>query len=268
MTIFTSYYAGEIRGEAVSISLYPPKGFQGKHLPLFAPTPELLKWWKSSASDTNAEQEYTRQFHEILLCRQQLIDIWVAKQQQNSHDMTLCCYEKTGDFCHRHQVGREVIQLYLPKLWGGEVGLGTVTKQKISTNDGSKIILPATYPPQVLSLIKKCHELGYPVKCDCLECGYYQVSFNGEDLGVWSELGVLGVLSGLQEKFYRERLIPSVAMAAKTKVKDNQQDIKMPSWILARDTQSEVSALVDQRAIGELKPSCAETRIVEQMSLL
>jgi hypothetical protein len=268
VTIFTSYYAGEIRGEAVSISLYPPKGFQGKHLPLFAPTPELLKWWKSSASDTNAEQEYTRQFHEILLCRQQLIDIWVAKQQQNSHEMTLCCYEKTGDFCHRHQVGREIIQRYLPKLWGGEVGLGTVTKEKMSTNCGQKIILPATYPPQVLSLIEKSHELGYPVKCDRLECGYYQVTLNGEDLGVWSELGVLAVLSGLQEKFYRERLIPSVAMAAKTRVKNNQQDIKMPSWVLVRDTQSEISDPVGQSVTAELNPERAETRIVEQMSLL
>ncbi|AVH68344.1 hypothetical protein [Nostoc sp. 'Peltigera membranacea cyanobiont' N6] len=101
-----------------------------------------------------------------------------------------------------------------------------------------------------------------------LKCRYYQVTLNGEDLGVWSELGVLGVLSGLQEKFHRERLIPSVAMAAKTKVKNNQQDIKMPSWVLVRDTQSEVSAPVGQLATEKLKPSRAETRIVEQMSLL
>ncbi|QLE53889.1 hypothetical protein FD724_39415 (plasmid) [Nostoc sp. C057] len=182
--------------------------------------------------------------------------------------MTLCCYEKTGDFCHRHQVGHEVIQRYLPKLWGGEVGLGTITKEKMSTNCGQKIILPATYPPQVLSLLEKCYESGYPVKCDPLECGYYQVSLNGEDLGVWSELGVLGLLSGLQEKFYRERLIPSVAMAAKARGKNNQQDIQMPSWVLIRDTQSEVLAPVGQSATEELKPSRAETRIVEQMSLL
>ncbi len=40
--IFTSFYKGEIKGEGVSISLYPPKGWTGRHLPLFAPTPELL----------------------------------------------------------------------------------------------------------------------------------------------------------------------------------------------------------------------------------
>ncbi|MEH2340289.1 MULTISPECIES: hypothetical protein [unclassified Nostoc] len=43
MTIYTSYYRGEIRGEAISISLYPPKNWKGKHLPLFAPTPELVE---------------------------------------------------------------------------------------------------------------------------------------------------------------------------------------------------------------------------------
>ncbi|MEJ6486752.1 hypothetical protein N0Y54_36760 [Nostoc punctiforme UO1] len=54
MTVYTSFYRGEIRGEAVSISLYPPKNWKGKHLPLFAPTPELLNWWKASAQDTAA----------------------------------------------------------------------------------------------------------------------------------------------------------------------------------------------------------------------
>ncbi|MEH1784814.1 hypothetical protein [Nostoc sp.] len=56
MTVFTSYSRGEIRGESISISLYPPENWKGKHLPLFAPTPELLKWWKSSAQDAEAEK--------------------------------------------------------------------------------------------------------------------------------------------------------------------------------------------------------------------
>ncbi|MCC5617488.1 DUF488 domain-containing protein [Nostoc sp. CHAB 5836] len=102
-----------------SISLYPPPGWKGKHLPLFAPTPELLKWWKSSAQDPAAQQEYKREFHEILNSRQQLIKLWVNKHKQNSVDLTLCCFEKSGDFCHRHQVG-EVVRTYLPQLWGGQ----------------------------------------------------------------------------------------------------------------------------------------------------
>lgn len=66
MTIYTLYYRGEIRGEGISISLYPPHNWLGLHLPLFAPTPELLKWWKASAQDAEAELEYERQFLLIL----------------------------------------------------------------------------------------------------------------------------------------------------------------------------------------------------------
>ncbi|MCC2693884.1 hypothetical protein [Nodularia sp. LEGE 04288] len=99
MTIYTSYYAGEIKGEAVSISLYPPKGWTGKHLPLFAPTPELLQWWKSSPKDTATQQEYKRQFREILNSRLTLIQLWVDKHKENPQDITLCCFEKTGYLC-------------------------------------------------------------------------------------------------------------------------------------------------------------------------
>ncbi|WP_414153287.1 hypothetical protein [Nostoc commune] len=35
-----------------------------------------------------------------------MIDLWILKQQQSSTDITLCCYEKFGDFCHRHIVGQ------------------------------------------------------------------------------------------------------------------------------------------------------------------
>ncbi|WP_414545724.1 hypothetical protein [Nostoc sp. CCY0012] len=235
MTIHTSYYKGAIKGEAVSISLYPPPAWNGKHLPLFAPTPELLSWWKSSAKDTAAQQEYKRQFRDILDSRQQLIQVWVDKHKDNPQDMTLCCFEKTGDFCHRHQVGEEVVQKYLPELWGGEIGtVGHKRQREKEQGAGDrgktspqfsphpatiplfdrKPVHPATYPRRVLTLIEQCHKSGYPVVCDRLPCGYYRVSLRGEDLGEWSELGVLGVLSGLCHEFYRGRLLPSLATVA------------------------------------------------------
>ncbi|WP_181154545.1 hypothetical protein [Nostoc sp. 'Peltigera membranacea cyanobiont' N6] len=34
---------------------------------------------------------------------------------------------------------------------------------------------------------------------------------HGKDLGDWSELGILGVLSLLQQEFYRGRLLPGLA---------------------------------------------------------
>ncbi|YAF99011.1 MAG: hypothetical protein AB3A66_28865 (plasmid) [Nodularia sp. CChRGM 3473] len=229
MNIYTSYYSGKIIGEPVSISLFPPKGWKGKHLPLFAPTPELLSWWKSSAKDPAAQMEYKRQFHEILDSRQQLIKLWVSKQKDNLADITLLCYEKTGYFCHRHQVGEEVVQKYLPELWGGEVALlakgidksntpasasGNQYHNVSTTAQQNKIPINSTFSPTVQKLLSKCHASGYPVQCDRLSCGYFRVSLRGEDLGEWSELGVLGVLSGLRHEFYRGRLLPSLATAA------------------------------------------------------
>lgn len=81
MTVYTSFYRGEIQGEAVSISLYPPKNWKGKHLPLFAPTPELLKWWKASAQDAEAEKRVRASIPGDSSVTQQLIDLWVRKQQ-------------------------------------------------------------------------------------------------------------------------------------------------------------------------------------------
>ncbi|WP_242048546.1 MULTISPECIES: hypothetical protein [Nostocaceae] len=91
MAIFTSYYAGQIKGEAVSISLHPPKGGKGKHSPVFAPTLELLRWWKCSSLDASAQQEYKQQFREILASRQQIIELWVNRQKKKPQDITLCC---------------------------------------------------------------------------------------------------------------------------------------------------------------------------------
>ncbi|WP_193200967.1 hypothetical protein [Nostoc sp. MG11] len=122
--------------------------------------------------DATAQQEYKRQFREILDSRQQLIDLWVRKQQQSSADITLCCFEKTGDFCHRHQVGEEVVQTYLPEQWGGEIGTSQTPQLTLIT--GVKRTQSATYSPQVLSLIEKCHEAGYSVECSRASCGYYQ----------------------------------------------------------------------------------------------
>ncbi|MBN3945476.1 MAG: hypothetical protein HWQ38_02860 [Nostoc sp. NMS7] len=70
----------------------------------------------------------------------------------------------------------------------------------------------------VLSLIEKYHTLGYPIKCvpvsGCrrhrLACGYYRIFLHGEDSGDWSELEILGVLSLLQQEFYRGRRQPKL----------------------------------------------------------
>ncbi|MEH1826005.1 MAG: hypothetical protein V7L22_11680, partial [Nostoc sp.] len=113
----------------------------------------------------------------------------------SSKDITLCCFEKTGDFCHRYQVGEEILQ----ELWGGEVGADQLqltlvqgkTNHPISSpselaGEEEKVLNPkpinlsplpsphptflgwqitTAYPPLVSLLIEKCHALGYPVVC-------------------------------------------------------------------------------------------------------
>lgn len=120
--LYTSYYRGEIIGKGVSISIHPPAGWDGEHMKLFAPTKELLDWWKRSPQDKNAEIEYERQFREMLANKDHLIKLWVSRYEKNPTDITLLCYEGEGKFCHRHQVGEEIIKQYLPDHWGGELG--------------------------------------------------------------------------------------------------------------------------------------------------
>ncbi|MCG6137672.1 MAG: hypothetical protein MET45_24055 [Nostoc sp. LLA-1] len=117
----------------------------------------------------------------------------------------------------------------MPELWCGEVSLlakgidksntpasasGNQYHNVSPTAQQNKIPINSTFPSIVKSLLSKCHKSGYPVVCDRTPCGYFRVSLRGEDLGEWSELGVLGVLSGLCHEFYLGRLVPSLATAA------------------------------------------------------
>jgi len=101
--IYTSYYANyrnfPLFRKQISISIYPPQGFKGEqYLPL-APTNSILKEYKNSKQDKEAKEHYTKRFKEEVLGK--LDPKKVAKDLNNS---VLLCFEKTGDFCHRHIV--------------------------------------------------------------------------------------------------------------------------------------------------------------------
>jgi hypothetical protein len=98
--IYTSYYANHrnfLSGfRPVCISLWPPRGFRGDRKLELAPTKDLLMDYKDGKADTN---EY------ILRFNQQLERLDVKKIAIDVEGCILLCYEKTGDFCHRHLVG-------------------------------------------------------------------------------------------------------------------------------------------------------------------
>ena len=88
----------------VSISRTAPSNSYDLQLIKLAPTAELLQKYKSN-SITN--EEYTSVYHNQLLRLEN--SGYIAKfvkalstLQELKGDVVLLCYEKKGDFCHRH----------------------------------------------------------------------------------------------------------------------------------------------------------------------
>lgn len=116
--IFTSHYSGHAIGKRTSISIHPPKGWKGGHLQLFAPTKDLLEFWKKSSQDADVWEEYKEQFKAIIQQRMPRVKEWL-KGLSFDKDMTLLCYPEK--YCHRSLVGL-IIEKHRPDCWGGEIG--------------------------------------------------------------------------------------------------------------------------------------------------
>ena len=105
--ICTSYYGNYRKFKGmfrVSISRTAPSNSCDIQLIKLAPTADLLQKYKSN-SITN--EEYTSVYHNQLLKLEN--DGYIAKfvkalstLQELKGDVVLLCYEKKGDFCHRH----------------------------------------------------------------------------------------------------------------------------------------------------------------------
>lgn len=119
--IYTSSYftPNAHRGKLIAISRSLPNGGpSAERLDLFAPTADLLRFWKNSAQDDRAWGEYEAWFWSLMRERKPEILDWLQSVPADE-DMTLLCWEKTDDRCHRRLVGR-LIQKRRPELWGGE----------------------------------------------------------------------------------------------------------------------------------------------------
>ena len=101
MKIYTSYF-GNLRKLSqagiipVSIARWSPKWFEGIKYGTVAPLPDMLK------GDITREQ-YIEQYNRRVLAR--LDPARVVKELTiftGDRDCALLCYEKPGDFCHRH----------------------------------------------------------------------------------------------------------------------------------------------------------------------
>jgi DNA polymerase I-like protein with 3'-5' exonuclease and polymerase domains len=144
MAIYTSYYGSkQVKGKAIAISLKVPEGFQGEHLPLFAPTQGLLNWWKASSKDAKAQEKYSDLFKQLMVKRQAEIFNWVDVNYKNpfnsSDDVTFLCYEKSGDFCHRHLV-MECLKSYIDESeYGGEIESKSISREEYNQTEVEQI---------------------------------------------------------------------------------------------------------------------------------
>lgn len=102
MRIYTSYFANSKRLTqagimVIGVALYPPRWFNGVSVKSVAPTPSILH-----ARDQTQKQYTERYRNEVLSRVNPQLFIENLRNLSQNHDVALCCFEKPGDFCHRH----------------------------------------------------------------------------------------------------------------------------------------------------------------------
>ena len=103
--IYTGYYAKlkkyqEAGLTPISIAGKAPNFYNGVQYKKFAPSWDIFSKWKSGEIDN---LQYTERFKIEILSKLNKEEV---KTFLNSFetDIILLCYEKSGDFCHRHIV--------------------------------------------------------------------------------------------------------------------------------------------------------------------
>jgi hypothetical protein len=102
MKINTSYYANlkKITSVPIGISSRMPEWYKGEIYTTLAPPTELVLAYKSGRIDS---KKYTAIFNSDVLGELDASAI-VAELQSLGESVTLLCYEKAGEFCHRRLV--------------------------------------------------------------------------------------------------------------------------------------------------------------------
>lgn len=100
MKVYTSYFANsKALAKAgimqISIARYSPKWFTGPRYTYVAPTSFML-------SSGCSHEEYLKRYQGILDSQNPQRVMNAIAQISRGQDVALCCYEKPGDFCHRH----------------------------------------------------------------------------------------------------------------------------------------------------------------------
>jgi len=106
-TSYFKYYTGDM---GVAICLYPPIDWSGLQFPALAPSTSSFYDIKSEKID---KKEYEKRYREEILAK---LD---AQQVHNMFkNNVLLCWEKSGEFCHRHIVSawiKEQLNIEVPE---------------------------------------------------------------------------------------------------------------------------------------------------------
>ena len=102
--IYTSYFANWRKfppgAKVIGVTRWPPHAFAGLNWNDLAPSQELLNSWKIKQLD---EKQFKYQYlRELLGKDRQLVRGELRQLDKQAGNVVLCCYEKKGDFCHRH----------------------------------------------------------------------------------------------------------------------------------------------------------------------
>lgn len=100
MKVYTSYFGNlKALGKAgimpISIARYSPRWYNGPRYTEVSPTSYML-------SGSCSHEEYLRRYDDILNHLNPTAVMEAVKRISMGKDVALCCYEKPGDFCHRH----------------------------------------------------------------------------------------------------------------------------------------------------------------------
>ena len=105
MNIYTSYYA-KCRKiphtiTRISIAGKAPTGYRGIEYKVLAPKKDFFMKWK----DNHDNDYYIECFNKQVLSVLNPADVYNRLEElSGGQDIVLLCYEKSGDFCHRHLV--------------------------------------------------------------------------------------------------------------------------------------------------------------------
>lgn len=111
MKIFTSYFGnvGTLKRcgiHPISIARWSPRNWDGDRLIWLAPTPYMVK--------EASREEYIRMYKAI--CQSVNIELLIRQLSDigDGKDVALLCYERPGQFCHRHMLAEYLTEHGIP----------------------------------------------------------------------------------------------------------------------------------------------------------